>query len=436
MKKLLVLFNLLFVFNLTHAQKELLNAGPMPGHSSMREVKIWLQLKTTKADVQIAYWEKDKPETLQLSALVTPNPDAFGCITLSAENLEPGKIYHYVVFINGQKVSFSDPLSFQTQTLWQWRTDPPAFSFLAGSCTYINQPEYDRPGKPYGSSYQIFEQMALQKPDFMLWLGDNTYLREVDNSLSGVYKRHAHSRGIPELQNFLRGTHHYAIWDDHDFGPNDADGTFPLKDITQKAFKDNWANAYYGSKGEGVYSKFEWADVDVFLLDNRYFRTPQKPVSGENGILGEDQLNWFLESLAESTAPFKIVCVGGQFLNTSENFENYAVFAAERERILKAIEDRKIKNVIFLTGDRHFSEVSKLNLSGIEIYDFTISPLSSGVSSSHEKDSNQNRVEGSLITEHNFAKFSVSGARKSRVLKVVYYNSSGKVLKTYEIKSL
>ncbi len=436
MKKLLLLFNLLFVFNLAHAQKELLNAGPMPGHSSMREVKIWVQLKTTKADVQIAYWEKDKTETLQLSAVQTPNPDAFGCITLIAENLEPGKIYNYVVFINGQKVSFPESLSFQTQSLWQWRTDPPAFSFLAGSCTYINQPEYDRPGKPYGNSYDIFEKMAQHKPDFMLWLGDNTYLREVDNSLSGVYKRHAHSRGIPELQNFLRGTHHYAIWDDHDFGPNDADGTFPLKDITQKAFIDNWANAYYGSRGEGVYSQFQWADLDIFLLDNRYFRTPQKPVNGENGILGEAQLNWFLESLAASNAPFKIVCVGGQFLNNAANYENWAVFAKERERILKAIEERKIKNVVFLTGDRHFSEVSKLSLSGVDIYDFTISPLSSGISSSSQTEENLNRIENSVIKEHNFARFNVSGARKARVLKVDYFNATGKLLKSYELKSM
>ena len=58
--------------------------------------------------------------------------------------------------------------------------DPPAFSFVTGSCAFINEAKYDRPGKPYGGGYEIFESMAADDPDMMLWLGDNIYLREVD----------------------------------------------------------------------------------------------------------------------------------------------------------------------------------------------------------------------------------------------------------------
>ena len=47
----------------------------------------------------------------------------------------------------------------------------PEFSFLAGACSYFNEPIYDRPGKPYGSDSSIFETMAKEKAAFMLWLG-------------------------------------------------------------------------------------------------------------------------------------------------------------------------------------------------------------------------------------------------------------------------
>jgi alkaline phosphatase D len=61
---------------------------------------------------------------------------------------------------------------------------------LSGSCAYINQPEYDLAGKPYGGDYNIFTNMAEQKADIMLWLVDNLYLREPDwNTWSGIIKR-------------------------------------------------------------------------------------------------------------------------------------------------------------------------------------------------------------------------------------------------------
>ena len=35
-------------------------------------------------------------------------------------------------------------------------------------------------------------------------------------------------RAMPELRRLARATSHVAIWDDHDFGPNDADGSFTM----------------------------------------------------------------------------------------------------------------------------------------------------------------------------------------------------------------
>jgi alkaline phosphatase D len=71
-------------------------------------------------------------------------------------------------------------LQFRTPPLWQWRTDPPDFTLLTGSCAYINEEAYDRPGKPYGDGYSIFETMAQMRPDLTLWMGDNLYFHEAD----------------------------------------------------------------------------------------------------------------------------------------------------------------------------------------------------------------------------------------------------------------
>ena len=69
---------------------------------------------------------------------------------------------------------------------------------------------------------------------------------------------------------------------------------------------------------------FTWNDVDVFLLDNRHFRSPNERKSGERTILGKIQLEWLKDALASSTAPFKIVAMGGQLLSDARKYEMYS----------------------------------------------------------------------------------------------------------------
>lgn len=271
--------------------------------------------------------------------------------------------------------------------------------------------------------------MAKQNSEVMLWLGDNTYYREVDwDSKFGIYYRNTHTRSLPELQPLLGKMHHYAIWDDHDFGPNDAIGTFYNKQLTLEAFKNFWANPNYNVSSEtGVSGQFSYADVDVFMLDNRWNRTPiYDSISGS--ILGNKQLNWLMASLKNSKASFKIVMVGGQFLNPNKVYENMANFPAERQTLIDFIHNEQIMNVVFLTGDRHHSEISMMQLSeSHSIYDITASPLTSRA---HKKlkEENPYRIKGSGIKERNYAKLSFSEKLKKRQLKVEFFSSDNEPL--------
>ena len=130
------------------AQNIQLKSGPMVGYSSMREVKLWLQT-TAEADIQINYWEKNKPDIkFKTDIYKAVKKNAF-IVQPIADKVEPGRIYTYEVLINNKKVEKKYPLEFQTQVLWQWHTDPPAFKFATGSGAFINETQYDRLGKPY-----------------------------------------------------------------------------------------------------------------------------------------------------------------------------------------------------------------------------------------------------------------------------------------------
>ncbi len=420
------LFLLLSLSTLTFAQDSLLQSGPMLGYNEMQEVLLWVQTKEP-ARVQFAYWVKGNPQGLYFTESKETRKEEAFTAKLLADEVEPGTEYAYRLLINGKAAELDYPTEFKTQGLWQWRTDPPAFSIAVGSCAYVNEDVYDRPGKPYGSDYHIFNTIHQKRPDAMVWLGDNVYLREVDwFSRTGILRRYTHTRSLPEMQPLLASTHHYAIWDDHDYGPNDSDRSFVHKETTLEAFKLFWGNPTFGVNGEkGITSFFQYNDMDFFLMDDRYFRSPNRRTSGEPTMMGKAQLEWLIDALAASYAPFKMVCIGNQVLNTVKSYENYEnLFPEERAYLLKRIEEEGIKNVIFLTGDRHQSELSKyVNARGNAIYDLTTSALTAGVNTREE--ANELRVEGTLVAKHNFALLEFSGPRTERVLTMRVFDADG-----------
>ena len=410
-----------------------LKSGPMLGYNTMREVGVWLQLEN-QGYVSINYWPEGNEIEVQESETFYSENYKANTATISLTNLEPGSTYNYKVIVDGLDSPTADIYSFTTQALWQWREDPPEFSFIAGSCVYINEAKYDRPGTPYGKDLSIFTSMANEKDaKFMVWLGDNNYLRDVDfQSRSGIYHRYTHSRAVEELQPLLAKMHHYAIWDDHDYGPNNSDRTYGHKDKTREAFEDFWANPNYGVMGlEGITGNFTWNDCEFFLMDNRWYRTPQ---SAEGSILGDKQLTWLIDALRTSNASIKFICIGGQVVNDFVGHENYAVFGAERKKILHLIDDNNIKNVVFLTGDRHHSEVSVYNTpDGDKIYDITSSPITSGAYDHSDEPNSLRFKKDAIIGENNYAVLEVSGKRTKRKLKVVFKDVKGKKIKEYMI---
>jgi alkaline phosphatase D len=271
----------------------------------------------------------------------------------------------------------------------------------------------------------------------MVWGGDNTYLREPDwNTRTGILYRNTHTRSLPEMQPLLGSTHHYAIWDDHDFGPNDSDRGFSLKNMTSEAFRLFWGNPNYIFEGACT-GTFEWGDAQFFLLDDRWFRAPNDR-NDDRTYFGKPQIQWLIDALVFSKANFKFIVTGGQIVNAASLFENYAVFAEERNYLLQRIADEKIPGVIFLTGDRHHTILHRLNRFGTyPLYDFTVSPLTSGPGKPNDKEKTTDTfVEGTSVeNKRNFSTFEITGKANERVLKVSIFDSKGVEQWQREIKA-
>ena len=440
MKKLFVYLPLILICLplFIHAQKSKLISGPWAGNVELRTAMIWLEVSVDVKKVAVEYYP-----TISLSAkkIVTYKGElgkSFNPIKLELNDLEFGTNYQYAVLLDGKKIDLTFDTRFTTKDLWQYRKPAPDFSFLTGSCAYFNEAKFDRPGKPYGGDSSIFETMAKTSADFNLWLGDNWYYREVDySSVWGLKYRASHDRGIPILQKLMASMPQYAIWDDHDFGPNDAGENYIFKNESRNIFNDYWLNPTSGENNKGIYTMINYGDVDFFLLDNRFFRSDINLADTINNIVNEDkayfgksQLDWLKNSLLFSRATFKIIVTGNQVLNPINNYECLTHYPTEYKSLIDFLSNQKINGVVFLTGDRHHSEVIEMQRpNDYPLYDITISPLTSGVGKVSGKElDNSFRVTNTLIEAQNFGKISFFGSKGNRTMKVDFIGKNGEQL--------
>lgn len=427
----------LFLYSVLQAQ---IISGPMLGPVELREAKVWIEVAPQVKRVKLQYFKKGESSKYKTVDTKSELGNDFNPVEFAIGGLDFNTTYEYRFIIDGKQAK--EKGEFATKDLWQWRKPAPDFSFLTGSCAYFNEPAVDRPGKPYGGDSSIFETMAKEKSAFMLWLGDNWYTREVDyNSEWGLWYRAQKDRKTPVLQAFLKAMPHVATWDDHDYGPNDANSSYIFKETSRSVFQKYWCNPSYGESGQGIYTQYSYGDVDILLTDDRWWRSADAMSDSINGapnpgktMLGQQQMQWLKNALLYSKAVFKIIVVGSQVLNPASPYDKLRDFKAEYNDLTAFLVHYKIRGVLFLTGDRHHTEIIKVDRPGTyPLYDITVSPLTSGqYPFSGPEKNNPYRVFG-IDQKQNYGKFTVSGAKGQRRLAVEILGVKGEQLGQWSV---
>ncbi|HET6766172.1 MAG TPA: alkaline phosphatase D family protein [Chitinophagaceae bacterium] len=287
---------------------------------------------------------------------------------------------------------------------------PSVTKIAFGSCGWQDEPQ------------PILALAATEKPDAFIFLGDNIY-GDTDNmdTLRAKYNRWG---AMEEFKKLDSATKIFATWDDHDFGRNDAGKWYPYKKESKEIFLTFFKEPAESDrrKHEGIYHseyiKTGAKTIQVILLDVRTFRDDlllydtsvklpresyfYKPdymphISPDSTLLGPEQWQWLETELAKP-ADLRLICSGSQFSIEYNGYEAWANFPHEQKRMLELIKKAKANGVIFLTGDVHYAEISKLEESGLyPIYDIT----ASGITSTWDFATlNKNRIEGPVMDNH------------------------------------
>ncbi|WP_276134951.1 alkaline phosphatase D family protein [Polluticoccus soli] len=401
-------------------------AGPMAGHVSRNTANIWIEAAEDVSKMQIAYWPASDSLQRKSFDYYGELSKRFNTAVFTINELNPATTYYYEITASGSAHNGAIRNSFTTQP----EREVVDFSFLTGSCA----------ANVLDTS--IFTSMANTPADFMVWLGDNWYLPNKIPRSEILWQGAYHVRSMPILQPLFRAMPHYATWDDHDYGPNDSDKDFPLKEDARRAFIDYWANPSYGQDDRGIYTSFTYGDVKFIMLDDRWWRSSDKEPAMIDGnknksklMFGKEQMDWLKKELKSSDATFNIIVSGSQMLNEYTKYDCFYQFPEEYDELMNYIEKKKIEGVIFFTGDRHHSEIIRVNRRRhYPLYDVTVSPFTSNVHKVDKELNNPLRVPGTLVDQkQNYARVSVSGKAGSRKLRVEYLGLKGEKLAEWQV---
>ena len=237
------------------------------------------------------------------------------------------------------------------------------------------------------------------------FLGDNIYGDVPSGRLDNVIL--SYEKLNNQMPSWLKNTKKFVIWDDHDYGLNDAGANYIYKAESQQIYNDAWnidQNDPRRSR-EGIYFS-ELKDIAgkkilIVGLDTRYFRSnlikignSYKPHKNSNTtILGPIQWQWLEKELSREH-DILILASSIQVLATEHRFEKWANIPHERDRLL-ALLNKLSSKVLIISGDRHRAGFYKLD----NIYEFTSSSLNKGIFPSYESDS---LLLGKTYTQNNY----------------------------------
>ncbi len=337
--------------------------GPLLGAVTDAQAQFWVRT-AEEASVQVEVERDGRGDTVR-SDVVQAQRDRDYTAVAQVSGLSPNTTYTYRLHIDGREQP--DEWTFQT---FPEEGEPAAFEIGFGACAGYT-PWRER----------MWRRIASYDFPLLLLLGDNVY---IDRPERQVLQRYCYYRrqSRREFRTLTPETCIAAVWDDHDFGDNDSEGgPEPFepewKVDAWQTFRNNWNNAAYGGGEDqpGVWHEMSIADVDIFMLDGRYYRTSEDAESPS--MLGPTQKQWLFEKLQSSTATFKLIASGVPFPDgakpgawpwRSDTWEGYP---DEREEIFSFIEDREIEGVVLLSGDRHRADVWRIERDeGYDLHEF------------------------------------------------------------------
>lgn len=316
-------------------------------------------------------------------------------------------------------------------------------TILFGSCAHQSK------------AMPILDAINQRQRDIFVFLGDNIY---GDTRDMQVLKNKYQKLGQKPRFKTLREKPVIAIWDDHDYGENDAGAEYPQKEASRQIMLDFWGenlDSLRRSRTDGIYTSTVIGEgahaVRIILPDLRWNRAPLKHVSRKDykrtrqpqhrgpyspssepaaSMLGETQWQWLQQEL-RAEEPIKIIASSLQLLADFTGWEAWTNYPYDRQRLLNFIRQEKINGVMIISGDTHWGELSRFD-QGMDYPLWEVT--SSGLTEEWKNISpNKHRI-GAATSDINFGEVTVDWQQPDPLIRFGLRDVNGDVINTMQLR--
>jgi phosphodiesterase/alkaline phosphatase D-like protein len=254
-----------------------------------------------------------------------------GVVRLPASGLAPGTGYGYAVEVDGVVDSSRGVGRFQTMP-----AGPSSFTVAVGACART------------GSSGAVFDAIAAAEPLLYLSTGDLNYGNPDRNDVDQFGALYRRTLTAPAQAALYRSVPVAYVWDDHDYGPDNADAGSPARPAARAAYR-TYVPHYPLPDPGAIYQAFSVGRVRFIMVDTRSERTAAS-------MLGPEQLDWLERELVSASRSHALVVWVNPdpWIATADpGSDNWGGYPAERRRIADVIAEAGIRNLVMLSGDAH-----------------------------------------------------------------------------------
>lgn len=294
------------------------------------------------------------------------------------------------------------------------------------------------------AGHDIWSAIAASGPGLFIFAGDTLYPRDETEdpalpALRAAYDELAANSSFTALREQVPVL---PVWDDHDYGMNDGGADFSARKESQALFVDRWALPKKDPRRvrDGVYHSVTVGapgrQVQVILLDTRFFRSPLMPTDmrGALGreryipdsdpgktVLGDIQWRWLQEQLREP-ADLRLLVSSIQVLADGHGWEGWRTLPLEQARLFDLLAQHSDVPTLLLSGDRHVAGVYRRAVAAdVNLVEFTSSALNNTIPPPYRTntlaEAGPYRV-GGLYGEANFGLLDIDWAGQSVLLSL------------------
>ncbi|HXG49763.1 MAG TPA: prolyl oligopeptidase family serine peptidase, partial [Methylomirabilota bacterium] len=281
-----------FLFDQLEVDYSLVDRGPLVGAVQPGAAVVKAKLAHENLVARLVWSRHADLRWRSASPRVVSRATNYNLVEFALEGLQPDTRYHYALEVEG-RLERRHQGSFRTFP----RPGPASFKFAFASCART------------GSTSDVFDVIRQNDPLFFLHMGDFHYLDIRTNSRARFRAAYDSVLASPQQAALYRHVPLVYVWDDHDFGGNNANRRSPTHEAARLAYEEYVPHYPLVFDREGpICQSFVVGRVKFILTDLRSQRdsVTNKDDAGKT-ILGEAQKAWFKKELIEANGRYPLI---------------------------------------------------------------------------------------------------------------------------------